>query len=132
MSGPKRRGARKAGIDHLLHRRAVGDVALLQGNVAADRLHPRDGFLSGLQVAVDGKNLCAFFSESYGDGTSISPSRSDTSGAGHDGNTSLQAAAHAKVSLSLNANMRFAVSQNSLRRSASFGNSSAANSSSGP
>src|SRR3974390_561163 len=30
---------------------AGGDVALLQGDVAADRLHPSDGFLGGLLVA---------------------------------------------------------------------------------
>ena len=74
-----------AGLHHGGDRGAVGDVALLHDDLAADGLHPLDGLGGAVEIAVDRENLGAFLGEAHAGGAAVAPAGPDAAGAGDDG-----------------------------------------------
>src|SRR5262249_3529723 len=80
---------------HGLDRCGVGHVAPLRHDLAARCFRAFDGFSDTVEIAINRKNLRAFFGKTYGGSASIAPARSDAAGTGYDGDAILQASVHA-------------------------------------
>ena len=75
-----------ARLDHGGNRGGIGDVA----EVRCDARGLVHGFSERGGVAIDGKDLGAFFHEAHGGGAAIAPARADRAGAADDGDLVLK------------------------------------------
>ena len=83
-----------AGRHHGGDRGIVGDIALMQDDLAAGFLHALDRLGGAVEIAVDRENLGAFLGEAHAGGAAIAPAGPDAAGAGDDGDLALQTSAH--------------------------------------
>ena len=89
-----------AGFHHGGDRGAVGDVALMHDDVAADGFDFVDGFGGAFGIAVDGKDFRAFLGEAHAGGAAVAPAGPDRARAGDDGDPVLQTLGHVRVTSS--------------------------------
>ena len=92
-----------AGLDHGGDRSAVGDVALMGDDLAADGLHLGHGLGDAVEIAIGGENLGAFLGETHAGGAAVAPAGADAAGAGDERDAILQASGHGFVPVSLRA-----------------------------
>ena len=83
-----------AGRHHGGDRGVVGDVALLQHDLAANGFHAFDRLGGAVEITVDAENLGAFLGKAHRGGAAVAPAGTDAAGAGDNRNASLQASAH--------------------------------------
>ena len=89
-----RPNADEAGVDHRLDRRAVGHVAFMRLDRAAELGDAFERLLHRLGALVDGEDLGALAREQHGGGPAIAPAGPDAAGAGHQRHLVLQPSCH--------------------------------------